>query len=340
MLNLGIPIEFGPVAGGGGGSKWYAPLKGKPPVAPNASGLNALAGGNKSEASGAYSVAFGEWARAFGGTDVAIGYLAWVNQGVCVGYDLVGTAGDVNIGRSQTNYFSGGFNVNIGYQNTLLGIGADSAVSIGNTNHSGKYGITMGIACWSSGLGSFSAGYAAFSIGVNQVSLGRGAQPVAYGNILDGQSQANSTNRSGVNYNNTTVVALASSVIIAKSVVESYANPVLVNGNLPFWIADNQATSVEGHMVIRRASDGVCAKWKISGLARRAGDTVTLVGFNIGVAGAPDINDAAAAGWIVTTAVNTASTPDYIEFYVNFNSATNTEAFAVAIDLSIIYPTI
>lgn len=331
--------SFSYKAPSGGGSRWYAPLSGAPATLPVASGSDALAAGNKSEGLGANSLGMGYWCRARNGYDVAIGAVVWSQGGVGIGYNMTDIK-SLDVGIGYTNGFSGsgGYTVQIGNNNSLIlgGGGTVAGTAIGYLNTTGEYAVSVGVSNYTRYLASVCLGYACIATTPNNVSVGMGARSATFGTPSAGDLQADTFNRTGTNNAGNLVYSRTSAVAFGSGVTENFAIavPLLIR---PLWIEDGKSTTFEGHIVIRRDTDGVSARWKISGLAKRTGAVITVVGFVMGAAGAPDINDAGAAGWVLTAGVVTPAGIDAVQLYCNFNSATNNLIFTVAGEVNLAF---
>lgn len=231
MLNLGIPIEFGPVAGGGGGSKWYAPKSGSPATLPLASGASALAAGSAAVASNDGSIAFGTGATASSQHAVAIGTgaSATTRSGPIA---ILGTAGDevciaIGAGSNATGYLA--------------------AIAIGSSSVSSAYGsIALGLYAASAKQSAIALGVGAISFNSYEVSRrdgylgGRSLTPMMSGLTTD----ATLTN---LRCNNTGILVPNNSAAGFRGTCSAWrAAGAGVVGDSAMWLIDGLISNVGG----------------------------------------------------------------------------------------------
>jgi len=333
MLNLGIPIEFGPVAGGGGGSKWYAPLKGKPTVLPTATGTNSLSAGGSSTASANYCVAFGYGATASavsGNYSIAVGYGPTASGPVSIALGFQPVAGNLYANAiGYQAYAVSDFSLAVGYQAfTTTGLG-DVAIGYqcsarGGYSFSGGYQSAANAECVAIGYGA-NALYGAYGIaigtatinGLYQIAFGKGASVTGDYSIAFGRN-ATSTKV------NSQVFGYAASSLNDNEQVSSHVTKGRTQSPIVSMTTVDGATAKFAYIAIPESSasafTGQCsayrtattggglvadsATWNIDGCIRRDGaGNYALVGIPVvGIAGAPDYSDAGAAGWVLAVA--------------------------------------
>lgn len=263
MLNFGAPIEFGQSGGGGGGSKWYAPRTGAPTTLPVASGSNALAAGNEAVASQQGAIAFGTTALAAGQQGIAIGELA--HSGLA--------SGAIAIGGAATA---------LDEVNVAIGYGAASNAYLG--------GVALGA---SSVAGSASVALGRFATANVQASVALGVGALTYNSY--------ETARYDGYLGGKDLTPMLSALTTDATLTN------LRNNTRGILIPNNSAAGFRGICTAWRAAGagvvGDSATWMIDGLISNVGGSYTLIGATVGVAGAPNYNDAGAAGWTLGAAI-------------------------------------
>lgn len=323
MLNLGIPIEFGPVAGGGGGSKWYAPRTGAPTILPVASGFDALAAGNTASATDVRAIAFGTSAQCSRPDGIAIAFQAncQSQNGVAIGRGTqAGTILNDNAVAVGPFILGGGANsASLGSGNN--GSGAN-CVSIGtSTIASSTNSIAIGNTTTSTGNAGVAIGYTAVVSNTRGVGIAEGATVSAESAVAIGayavasHTNAFASGQLATSLNANEMTRRCSSGAAVRGRMQSIQlDATTTTGaatNLTgIAIADNTAAAFHGRLAAFRTVTtgggvvGDSAGWDINGTVKQVAGVYALVGAVIvGVAGAPNFNDAGAAGWVLACAI-------------------------------------
>lgn len=263
----GIGFKYTPPGGGAAaGSLWYAPdgLAAAPATIPIASGGNALAAGSAALGSGTDSIAFGRSATASAQDTIAIGRAASATT----------ASGAIAIGQgaSATN------EVNI---------------AIGNAASASTY------------LGAVALGDTSTASAPTALALGRGALANIVASVALGSD--------GRTYNSYEVgrrdgyLGGRDLTPMLSAVTTDGALTNLRCNNIGIVIPNNSAAGFRGICSAWRAAGagivGDSATWMIDGLISNVGGVYTLIGAAVGVAGAPNYNDAGAAGWTLAAAI-------------------------------------
>jgi len=315
MLNLGIPLQITQAgAGASGGSKWYAPLKGKPTTLPVATGSDALAAGNGASATGFRAIGFGYGATASFTFTTSIGYAPNASAFSCVAIGQQANASNdfgVAIGTQANAAYQ--YCVAIGYGALTNG---NESIAIGRDNVAQTSAIVIGRSA-NGALNSIVLGYQAT------------AQYATYGVAIGYQAAATTTYAVAIGANST--AGFVGSVAWAfSSPYNDYEHQIKRVGGGRRMVCQNGGTSTDvgpdviGSFIIPNSSAcgftgvvsayrtvttgggtvGDSATWIVTGLVKDVSGTLTIVGATLGTGGAPSFNDAGAAGWTIATAVN------------------------------------
>lgn len=264
MLNFGAPIEFGQVGGGGGGSKWYAPRTGAPTTLPVASGGNALAAGNAAVASAQDAIALGSGAVASSQDSIAIGRAAVAST----------RSGAIAIGQAATANDE---------LNIAIGQGATATAYLGSI-----------------AIGSGAVAGAASAIACGRFATANIATSIALGSDAITFNFYEVSRRDGY-LGGRDLTPMLSALTTDATLTN------LRNNTRGILIPNNSAAGFRGICTAWRATGagvvGDSATWMIDGLISNVGGTYTLIGATVGVAGAPNYNDAGAAGWTLGAAI-------------------------------------
>ncbi len=276
--------------GGGGGSKWYAPMTGAPATLPVASGTNALSAGNAATSTNTNGIAFGTSANCGSIDGLAIGRSSNANPGgnYAVGPYCNATGGDAlaygyNCTASNTAAAAVGFQCTASGASTAafgrfaFATASASSVFGSYSTASGLYSTTLGFSCTAAHLNSLAVQQ---GVTLNQNEIMRG------------------------DFDNGAGVTLG-------SIFTPLSHLVTTDGaanNMPgFAIPNTSSATFSGKIAAyRTAGGGVVgdsAGWIITGLVKQVAGVTTYVGGIVGVAGAPNFNDAGAAAWTVALAI-------------------------------------
>lgn len=263
----GIGFKYTPPGGGAAaGSLWYAPdgLAAAPATIPVASGGNALAAGNAAVASAQYGIALGNGATASTQDSIAIGRAAVAST----------RSGAIAIGVTAT-------------------ANDESNIAIGTSAGASSY------------MASIAIGYSATASAASAVALGSLATASIAASVALGSD--------GRTYNSYEVgrrdgyLGGRDLTPMLSAVTTDGALTNLRNNTRGILIPNNSAAGFRGICSAWRAAGagivGDSATWMIDGLISNVGGVYTLIGAAVGVAGAPNYNDAGAAGWTLAAAI-------------------------------------
>jgi len=309
----GQGFTYYPPGGGGGGSEWYAPIGTTPAVLPTAAGSDALAAGNGSVGSGFRAVAIGYAPTSSNNFTVAIGSAATANNSSCIAIgQLASATGILSLAIGSTANSGYQYSVAVGYGATNYG---DESIAIGRNANTQTSGISIGRDCNSS-LNGIAVGYqATCQYGTYGVALGyQSTVGTTYGIALGTNSNAAATASVAWQFA-TTINAYEHQVkrVGGGRRMECQDGATTTDGAATpigtFAYPNNSACGFVGVISAYRTVTtgggivGDSASWQVTGLLKSVGGTSTLIGVAVGVGGAPNYNDAGAAGWTVVAAI-------------------------------------
>ena len=279
------------IGGGGGGADLYAANESSPTAQPSATGANAIAIGDSSQAAGADGVAIGlqSYARAqsalglFGDAQntesISIGKnsAASADGAVQLGRNGYATATDaVSLGKSRASGASS-FAAAISNNGSTYGATGSQSMSIGQFTRATSSGAAAFGGAFANASGSQSLAIGRNVLAQQQASVALGQQSLS---AVAGKFAYSSNNFSATGDSQHGMCVLRQSTTDATPKVLLTDNPaVAASATNQVILPDNSAYSFHGTIVARqKASEGTAsAAWKVEGLIRREGSAGTTV---------------------------------------------------------------